>query len=303
VLLSAGAVALAMGSKETAMMLPGALLVRAAWENGRLRDRRIWIAFAAWTLPIALFMLVRLPALLGTLRQVGPASYHFSPALMADGLLLYLTFPWLTSLDEARNWVVVAAWRTVLPLGLHVCLLAALGWRFGLRAVLGYAALYVLFLLPVLGISNRGGQYLYASALPFSVAVAALLVPPAGAAALLGRVVAGIVLLVAIAHSWNIQGFAYDLGRCMTVVNTTTEDAWLRAGRPDTVRITAEPGAPARVLHVFTGRDQIGVHYPVRLLVQPGPAAAPPDARHFELTSSCTVRLVGHWQTRSFGKA
>lgn len=293
-LLSTAAVALAMGSKETAVVLPGALLVRAAWESGRLRDRRTWIALAAWTLPIALFMLVRLPALLGTLRHVGPASYSVSTALIPEGLVLYLGFPLMPDLNEAVGWLQVWPSRKVEPLVLHACLVAALGWRFGLRAVLGYAALYVLFLLPVLGIPSRGGHYLYGSALAFSVAVAALLVPPAGAVAGLARAVACVVLLVAIQHSWAIQDFAYDLGRCMALAGSTAEDEWLRAGRPATVRITAEPGARGRALNLFVGRDQIGAHYPVRVLVRPEPAAVPADAMHIELTRSCTVRPVGH---------
>lgn len=293
-LLSAAAVALAMGSKETAMLLPGALLVRAAWESGRLRDPRTWIALAAWTLPIALFMLVRLPALLATLRGAGGASYSFSTALIPDGLALYLAFPLMTELDEATRWVPVMTWGKVEPLVLHAGLVAALGWRFGLRAVLAYAALYLLFLLPVLGIPTRGGHYLYGSGLAFSVAVAALLVLPAGKAAWLARAVAGVVLLVAVQHSWAIQGFAYDLGRCMELAGATTEDEWLRSGRPATVWITAEPGAPTRVLNLFTARDQIGAHHPVRLLVLTKPAGVPADATQFQLTRSCTVRRVGH---------
>jgi hypothetical protein len=278
------ACALAIASKETALVLPGVLGIWAWLRPALLRDRRFWMAVAAWSLPPALYVGARLPGLLAP-HAATTGAYAVSLGNLRDGLLLYFTFPFLTDVDEAVNWVF--AQRTVLwsACAAHAALVAAIAWTRGWRIALAYVGAYFLFLAPVLMIATRGGHYLYGSGTVMAVALAMLLLDGRRvwtAAFALGAIVA------ATSHAWTIESSALDLGRCMGRAAVSVESAFAAVGRPPALHIASEPGAHGFILQrLFTGRDQVGTQHPVRFFLD-----TPPDVPAAELVfdASCEIR-------------
>jgi hypothetical protein len=288
-LVGAGAaVLLAVLSKETAVVLPGALLVWLLFRPDLLRARRFWQAFAAWCVPAALFMAYRLPALVGTLTKGTVSLYSVSPRNIPEALGLYVAFPFLERLVDTANWSLIDPMAWQLAFALHALLALLLLMLRGWRALAAYAALYVVFLLPVLPISGRGGQYLYGSGLAFAAALGAL-ATSRGRGALAGQAVAALALGWAVLHSIGILLFAYDVGACTQRIQHSALGAWMAGGRPAALHIEAEPGAREWMLHrLFTTRKYLGTQ---RLDISIGAATPPPGAARLKLAADCTVWL------------
>ncbi len=137
---------------------------------------------------------------------------------------------------------------------------------------LAYLAGYFIFLFPVLFIAMKGSHYLFGSSLVLSLAVAFL----ATGASAPGRLVGLVAGALLVAHSAIMQMGIYRDGSCMDRLAESAESLYLSNGRPQAMEFSWEAAAPAYVLHRYvTGRDQIGIYFPVRLTaVEPGAARA-----------------------------
>lgn len=255
-------------SKETAIMLPGLMILFVLLDGLELRRRRFWLAGAAMTLPVLAYLLYRLPAIVASFGSNGSGGgYSASTANIADGLVVYLAYPFLVTLTEAVNWVFVSPVLMGAAVAAHIAIIAVLWGVVGWRFAVGYLFLYLLFLMPVLLIPIKGAHYLYASSIFFSIAVTWMVVKSASRFSPL-RVFGSLILFLLLAHTMVLQGFVYRLGSCMDTAMTGVEALHMTLGRPPILEMRAEPGARAHVLHRFsTGRNKVGDSYPVNMTV------------------------------------
>lgn len=281
--------ALAMLSKETAIVLPGLMLLIFMVEPAVLRNKRYWLALAAWVVPVFLFMGFRLSSLITSFGNPQVSAYKASITNVPDGLLVYMAYPFVFTLTEAINWVFVDWFWIFAAIGFHVCLVVSLVRIYGIRVGGVYCILYFMFLAPVLFIPIKAAHYLYGSSLVLSVAVAVLLHQKwSGLLGVKAVGVYGVILLVL--HSFVLQGFVYSIGSCMERAMTSTEALYLTHGRPQSVDFQAEPGAPEHILHrINTGREQIGAWFPVHLSVSPWGQIPPVNSLSLAMNSQCLV--------------
>ena len=171
--------AAAICSKETAMVLPLALALTAftcAWAGKEsINWQRLVAIVTTSAVPVASYLLIRLPALLRSFS--GPQkTIYYTPSLSAvpGNLLRYLAYPFFVNVDEVFKIQHHAPQVTIALLLIQLLLTAVLMRRLGVRFGLVYLGGYLLFLLPVMTLQGSSSHYLYASAIPMSVALAAL---------------------------------------------------------------------------------------------------------------------------------
>jgi hypothetical protein len=217
---SAGAIL----SKETAVVLPGALLLVAAclWLRGEgLPSRgRLAAMLACAIVPVAWYMMVRWPALQATLASHG-GPYSPSPARVPGNALLYFAYPFVPGAIEGITLPLLPRWQFLLGLLVHAGLVLALWRRAGFAWSLAYLAGYFVFLVPVLMLPAPGAHYLYGAGPAFALAFAAVLSPRAGGArdthGALRLAVPVMVMVSALAmRSLWIQQSVYSEGRCQS---------------------------------------------------------------------------------------
>lgn len=281
--------ALAMLSKETAVVLPATLASLVLFSVVPWRERRLWAALLVWCVPVALFMAYRLPALMNSLSGAVASPYAASFANIPEGVFVYALAPFLPTLLEANAWKGQPGYRLWLAGLMHASLLLVLWRAFSVRVALAYLAGYFLFLLPVLPLAMRGSQYLYASATVVAVALAALFTLRWQRLGIAIRLVPIVALVALILHTLVLQAFMYRTGECMSFAKASIESIYLSDGRPANIAITIAPGAPGYVLLRFThDRQVIGAHFPVKMEAfvpgQPGSQDAP-----YVFDSTCIV--------------
>ncbi len=180
----------------------------------RFSWRPFGIAFVVVLLPVAAYLLLRAPAILASLA--GHSNPAYTPDLRnVPGIAWrFFSFPFRIRLVEMSANVFRSPWQPLAAVVVHLMLVGAVGWLFGLRFALAYVAGYFVFLLPTLPLPNPGAHVLYGSALAMSLAIAATLerlvaMQHRRAAAL---VLAGVVALYA--HDVAIQVRLYEHGVC-----------------------------------------------------------------------------------------
>ncbi|WP_313711480.1 hypothetical protein [Pseudomonas sp.] len=258
---------LAILSKETAMILPGLMLLLVACDFSILKSKRFWLAGFIWALPIIFFLAFRLTAILGSFGDPQVSDYKASVTNIPDNLLVYSAYPFSYALTEANGWVFLSVTAIALALAVHAVLVFILGMTYGLKSTLTYVAMYFLFLAPVILIPIKGAHYMYGSSLVLSTALAAIFYSRTSIRHL-SKAFVVFALAVLLLHSFKVQKFIYDEGQCMNRAMTSTEALYLSNGKPDAVDFQAEPDAPGYVLHkINTGREQIAHWAPVKLTV------------------------------------
>lgn len=282
--------ALAILSKETAMVLPVAIVILVLISPEQIRSRRLWIATLAWVIPVALFLLYRLPAILNSFGHRG-SDGPYSPSFMhvLDGLQVYWAYPFLYQLTEMVNWVFLSQMELNLAALAHVVLLLLVFYAFGWRVAVAYVGAYFVSLAPVLMISIKGAHYMYGAAVVLSTALAALLMlrwrrPRYGLTIV--PVVLAVTLLV---HTWSSQRFIFETGECMSRALASAEGAYLASGRPTHMLIIPDEGARGHIVHrLATGRTQLGPYHPVHFsVVDALPAQS--GASAYGLTANCVI--------------
>jgi hypothetical protein len=252
-------------SKETAVMLPGLYALLLIWKTSLWRSPRFWQILSVVSLPILTYIIIRFSSISSSMLAEGDSPYSVNLQHVAQNAFLYLSYPFHPLLSEIAAWVHTPVLSMIAAFSVHVALIAII-WRwFSFKIVFLYLALTFLFLIPVLPIPFTGSHYLYASAIPLSVAVATLLTHRLSASTSLFATVALVLLAI---HSAYFQLFLYDNGRCMSRLQTSSESVYQSAGRPSTIEYRAAPGSREYLLRRFVfGRNQLGTYYPVNLLV------------------------------------
>ncbi|MFY9459709.1 MAG: hypothetical protein WAP57_08140 [Aquabacterium commune] len=278
-------------SKETGIIFPATLLLPMALTPQLVlrRWRRLLVAGAAWSLPILGYLLFRATAIQSSFHASQSDPYAASLSYIADNLFVYWQYPFHPLIGEAVVWQSKPLWSLWVAFGVHCLLLAMVTVVFRWRAALLYLFFYLVFLLPVLFIPQKGSHYLFASAIPLSVALACLATHAKAAVRALGIVLA----LVLVYHGLRFQGEIYKVGRCMDRIAITLEASHLAAGAPKDVYFSTEKFAPKHLLlRLITGRDQIGEHSGVNLHANEVGQAPPQGALALKLNKQCLLTPV-----------
>lgn len=240
--------AAAITSKETSVMLPvmlaGLYLFLCVQGHCKFELRTPMLALGSVSLPILGYLIVRMPALYASFFSGTHGAYAPSSGNLLVNLKAYFAQPFLIGTIDLASSRLLPSWVWALALGLHTLVIARLVRRHGWKALLFYAFGYLVFLLPVLPVPIQGAHYLYASAIPFSLALVYALLP-----ARTDKVLryAGMFLPVAflLTHSAEMQAGLYSFGQCqrrfLDTLDTHLSASELR-GRSE-VDLFIEPGA------------------------------------------------------------
>lgn len=253
-LLAIGAVG-AILSKETAVMLPPALLLGAlavkATGRAPLRPPHAIALLAIASVPVMAYLAIRLPALQASFGG-NAGAYDPSKGSIWNNAYLYFAQPFLLPAVELVSAVFIPKWMWLAASALHALLVVALICKRGLWSGLLYLAGYFVFLLPVLPLSIVGAHYLYGSGVAFSIGMSLLLPPPRFARAwldgLLVALFAGFLLLGAV-HSFWIQRDMHQAGVCQRELLSSL-DQQIAVGKAEgkqSVQIIPQVGAPGYV--------------------------------------------------------
>lgn len=230
-------------SKETAVILPAAVVLTMSIAFMlKPRDRAFPFASAALvivlvTLPLAAYLTVRWPALQATLAGRSHAAYTPSLGSIRENLLAYFVFPFLPSKGEMAAPVMANTIAVSLAAALHLLLIAGVWLYAGFRYAVIYILAYIMFIAPVLTLSQPAAHYIYGSAVPQAIALGFVL---HRSWQLKHRAVwlAGAVgLLVMITHMLLIQQRLYRDGVCQTAFFTSLD-----------ARLSAQPNPQAQLV-------------------------------------------------------
>jgi hypothetical protein len=260
---AAGASAAALLSKETAIVLPGALLIAAlallSVEDFRKAWRRVTAVVVASALPVFAYLWFRWPALEASLA-LPSGTYSPSIANAPHNFAAYAAYPFMPGALEMVSMSLLPTWQWALALGLHLLLVAAVALVLGARSAILYLAGYVVFLIPVMTVPSIGAHYLYAAGIPLAVVLAMLLVPARrGFRMQLGRALAvSLAVLVVVRGQW-VQADLYDQGVCQSRLVAATVPVARHAVENGFSGVHLQPEAGARGYiadRTFFGRPQ-----------------------------------------------
>jgi hypothetical protein len=207
---SVGAFVAGLLCKETALTIPVAAAALAVCDHARVELRRLSVLCAAAAGVISVYAVLRMPVLMH--MGTGTGSYAFGRlADMGRNALAYFCFPFVFTMPDIDD-LMARSLTLILPaVGLHVLLIAALWLRYGRSAPLLYLVAYFIPLLPVVILSKYETQYVYASSIAVSVALA-LLWRPRPSYAIPTIALTAVLLL----HALRIQQTMYTMGACQT---------------------------------------------------------------------------------------
>lgn len=242
-------------SKETAVMLPSALLLGLlAIRLTDSRGVRLGAAFgilALASIPVIAYLAVRLPALQASFGgQAG--AYDPSKGSLGGNIYLYFAQPFLIPAVELVSAVFIPKWMWLCAALVHGLLVLGIALRRGVVVAILYLAGYFVFLLPVIPVSIVGAHYLYGSGVAFAIGMSLLLSPPAFAKPALDRLMLVLfsgALLIAVVHTFYIQREMYVAGVCQRVFLDGL-DAEIAKGKAEgmkTVRVVPAAGAKGYV--------------------------------------------------------
>ena len=240
-------------SKETAMILPGLLLVFVFIKGiEALKSKYIWLVGLVWFIPIAAFLAVRFPAIMNAFSADSDyGSYSVSLDNVLTNVWLYFSYPFL----QDRS------------LFLHGVFLLLVGLRFGLRFIFYYITGYFLFLLPVLLISQRGDHYLYGSALSLSVAL--------GFMWKYGyrwqKPVIVILTLSLLVHTLKNQQEIYRAGVCQSRIHTSLQSLYLSSSKPMKIYFSISTQASTKyvLIRYINDRGRVGEYVNLDFVYSP----------------------------------
>ncbi len=242
---------LAMLSKETALVLSAALAVYWFFPIQNMNRRRLWAAFLAWSLPVLLLVLYRLPYLIEGFK--GNINSAYAPSFLNAPIALfgYFLFPFLPFVEEASFSLFQPMFYTALAVACNLILLYLIVRAFSVRTLLAYLIGYSLFLIPVLTlpITHMFAHYLYGSGVAFSIALAALLL---AAQDRLHLLLPALLIAIASLHTLVIQRYFYRHGLCMHTMLTSLNVAYVDDNMPKHMSILAMPGSQVQSLSYYT---------------------------------------------------
>lgn len=285
-------------SKETAVILPAAVVLTMSIAFMlKPKERAFPFASAALvlvlvTLPLAAYLAVRWPALQATLAGHSHAAYTPSLGSIRQNLVAYFVFPFLPSKSEMAAPLMASAIAVSLAAALHLLLIVGVWFYAGYRYAVIYILAYIMFIAPVLTLSQPAAHYIYGSAVPQAIALGFVLHRSWQKQHRAVWLAGAVGMLVMIAHMLMIQQRLYRDGVCQAAFFVSldarlsaelSQQAQLviispeRKSRPwvgqralhDRVRFSGEQGHP---LVLFEGDPKIAastVPEPLRLTMDP----------------------------------
>ncbi len=224
---SALLVALALLSKESAIVLPALLLLVAP---PAISYRRLAYAIAPSAVVVAIYLALRLPVLSAS-AAISPA-YAWSPVHIPARFAEFLLYPFMPPLFEIAPTLAKSAPRLLAAALCIVALLASLG-SCHRRAPIVWLAAYAAALAPVLVLATSYNQYGYlASAVAVAVVAAVWNEAPRAARATC-RVLAAIVII----HGFTVMAPFLRIGKVQQ--NLYADLATALAESPEPIRIVA----------------------------------------------------------------
>jgi len=292
VFLSCIAFAAGLLCKEVAIIVPLAAAVIAGCDHARAEPRRLAVLSIGAVVVILIYALLWLPTLLriGTGSVGGPewlGDYAFgSISTVTKNVLALFGFPFTIRTTEIIGYEDQSLGLILESTVPHLLLVFLLWCRYGRAASFLYLMAYFLPLLPVLIISKHETQYIYASSIAISVALALVWAPR------LVYAVPTIALVVILAlHGLRIQRYMYITGACQTRVLLTTAAVlpFVKASSP--LIAYGAANTPAAAVRALTDRT-FYVDDRERRVVFSRRA----EGASLNVSKDCDVTLIAHLQ-------
>jgi len=285
-------------SKETGIITPAAVSICMIGFFVLNKQEIDWSKVKACAITstaiIALYLWFRLPSLRESFFGSPAAAYTPGAGNIPQNLLSYIAYPFLGSISEIINFPLVSPLGVGLALLAHAFLLLCVGRRFGIAAVILYIAAYLVFILPVLSLPSGGSHYLYANAIPMSIALGATLQNEWPQRQWLGLGVLIVIIGSLTFHTWRNELFIYNTALCQSnfISSLDTRLAIEEQRGTDTLIIRPDVDAPAHVgLRAIHGRKRyLGELGPV-VKIDLNHAEQAGDTRLIAtMTRQCTIR-------------
>ena len=230
--------------KETAIVSPFIIFI--------LLDKKIlsnlnkfFKVFFIWLLPVLIYILIRLPSIFNSFNG-NPNSYHPAFSNILSNLFVYIVYPFLPNIGEAHTYKSAGYFVITLALAFQVFICIFLFRLNKYKALLVYLFGYILFLSPVILLSEASSHYLYGSSLALSVALGYISYKAKYKIYTLFLVTCFLVLLI---HNFNIQKMFFNTGKCMTSIDSFFKD--LNHNRNEII-IKMDSNSPSWVIKRYT---------------------------------------------------
>jgi len=242
-------------SKESAIVLPAAVVLTFCIAYLLKRneqkfpiDRALFVLFLV-IIPLTIYLAIRLPAIWSTISGQSHVAYTPSFKSIGGNLFAYFVFPFLPSAAELRSPVQGGLFEVGLSLLMHTLLIFSIIYYAGIRYVILYILAYVMFIAPVVSLSQPAGHYIYGSAVPQAIAIGFVLVEAARRRHVLTLLVGGSAVLLLTTHMIMIQQKFYKDGVCQSAFFTSLD-----------ARLVPHLGSPQRdVIITPEGRARVWV--------------------------------------------
>jgi len=217
-------------SKETAVMLPvliffGFLMKSLSTKTFLqvISSKEIYFVGLIVGTPFILYLSIRFPAILATLNGASNPAYSPENSNLIRNLILYWAFPYTPNALEMHSMSLLPKAYILLGFLIHLGILVSTWVSFGLKKSLLYVALYFIFLLPVLSITNVGGHYLYAASPIASIVIASLWQHSYRSKKILPFIFVVTIFVFSTYRFFQIQKSFYDDGFCQRAIITSIE--------------------------------------------------------------------------------
>jgi len=285
--------ALSVSSKETGIVFPAMILGYLFVSMSYLKDKKFWVALGVWSLPSIALLAYRVKPLLNSVGG-GESAYTVDFMGIPTNIFIYVAYPFVPGLHESYAWHYLASQSDMVWAFIAHLVMTLLLWRkFSLKVALAYDAAYLLFLLPVIMLSATAPHYLYASGIPFSLAIASLLVTDGKMNSRIAKVFVLVLLCVATVHTFRVQSYIYDNGLCSVTTMASAASVYLSLNAPSEMTIVAEYGSSAQIpMRIFHDRDRLGEFRPVSIKTLNWNDAEA-DQHFIKFNSACVVYQIG----------
>jgi len=266
------AIFLAIASKETSIIIPALVFLTILWNNFdekiKIFRKRNIVLFLFSLVPIVLYIIYRLPSLIGSFSVVsGPYVPSFSNII--PNALAYWSYPFLPFTAEATNmFLLTNKYLIGAAFILHALLALFIFKECKYKNGIFYILLYFLPLAPIIMLPSQQSIYLYASAAVFSVAIAFLFIKTYEQKFKITylfflSLMIGVVLII---HAYSIEKNLYSYGVCMNKALVSMESVYLHNNKINSLVIHSDKGAPKYIMDRITyQRINIEKYFPVTL--------------------------------------
>ena len=253
-------------SKETAMILPGLLLVFIFIKGFEvLKSKYIWLVGLVWFIPIAAFLAVRLPAIMNSFSGSDYGAHSASLDNVLTNIWVYFAYPFNFELLSVEAWVHKKSSQINQFFFVHGLLLLLVGLRFGFRFIVFYIAGYFLFLLPVLPIGSQGEHYLYGSALLLSLALGFMWKHGYR----WQKPIIVILILLSLVHTFKTQQQVYRIGVCQSRIDASLQALYLSSSKPEKIYFSTQAGMEYVLKRYIAYRGRVGEYVNLDFVYSP----------------------------------